>query len=238
MEPRGWVIGRWGSLGGWEDSGGGGGCLVASTRAGFPGGIEGGRGGKDEGGRNEEGAETFSKDSSRLSPSSVPVPVHSRSMGNACRAPGVVAESSPSEESETEWNDETEEACMWPWARRMPSEGERSLSARGSVEGGMSMLLDGDVVGLAAGAETERGEFNDSFRGGKGGALKNFGGDPSKLMRGALSCGRGVAAGSGEQPGKMAVVGLAPNGPSSMTQSLRSRRDVLCWSELGDAEGE
>jgi hypothetical protein len=99
----------------------------------------------------------------------------------------------------------------------------------------MSMLLDEDVVGLAAGAETERGEFNDNFRGGKGGALTNFGGDPSKQMRGALSCGRGVAAGSGEQ---MAVVGLAPNGPSSMTQSLRSRRDVLCRSELGDAEGE
>ena len=112
------------------------------------------------------------------------------------------------------------------------------MSARGSVEGGISMLLDGDVVGLAAGAETERGEFNDSFRGGKGGALTNFGGDPSKLMRGALSCGRGVAACSGEQPVKMADVGLAPNGPSSMTQSLRSRRDVLCRSEVGDAEGE
>jgi hypothetical protein len=149
-------------------------------------------------GRNEEGAETFSKDSSRLSPSSVPV--HSRSMGNACKAPGV-AESSPSEESETEWSDETEEACMWPWARRIPSEDERSLSVRGSVAGGISMLLDWDVVvavGLAAGAETERGELNDNFRGGKGGAPTNFGGDPSKLMRGALSCGRGVAAGSGE----------------------------------------
>jgi hypothetical protein len=203
---------------------------------GFPDGI-GGRSGKDGDGRNDEGAETFSKDSSRLSPSSVPVPVHSRSIGNACSAPGVVAESSPpSEESETEWNDETEEAWMWPWVRRTPSEGETSLSTRGSVEGGISMLFDGDVVGLAAGAETERGEFNDSFRGGKGGAVTNFGGDPSKLMRGALSCGRGVAAGSGE--GKMPVVGLAPNGPSSMTQSLRSRRDVLCRSELGDAEGE
>jgi hypothetical protein len=119
----------------------------------------------------------------------------------------------------------------------MSSEGERSLSARGSVEGGISMLLDVDVVGLAAGAETERGELNDSFRGGKGGALTNFGGDPSKLMRGALSCGRGVAAGR-EQSVKMVVVGLAPNGPSSMTQSFKSRRDVLWRSELGDAEGE
>ena len=206
---------------------------------GFPGDIDGVRCGKDGGGRNDEGAETFSKDSSRLSPSSVPVPVQSRSMGNAWRVPGVAAESSPpSEESETEWNDETEEACMCPWARRMLSVGERSLSARGSVEGGMSMLLDGDVVGLAAGAETERGEFNDSFRGGKGGALTNFfGGDPSKLMRGALSCGRGVGVGR-EQSFKMAVVGLAPNGPSSMTQSLRSRREALFRSELGDAEGE
>lgn len=127
---------------------------------------------------------------------------------------------------------------MWPWARRMPSEGERSLSARVSVEGGISMLFEVDVVGLAAGAETERGELNDSFRGGKGGTLTNFGGEPSKLMRGALSCGKGVAAESGEQPVRMVVVGLAPNGPSSMTQSLRSRREVLCWSELGDAEGE
>lgn len=68
-------------------------------------------------------------------------------MGNACSAPGVVVKSSPpSEESETEWNDETEEACMWPWARRMLSEGERSLSARVSVEGGISILFDVDVV--------------------------------------------------------------------------------------------
>jgi hypothetical protein len=83
----------------------------------------------------------------------------------------------------------------------MLSEGERSLSVRGSVEGGISILLDWDVVlvvGLAAGAETERGELNDNFRGGKGGAPTNFGGDPSKLIRGALSCGRGVAVGSGE----------------------------------------
>jgi hypothetical protein len=91
---------------------------------------------------------------------------------------------------------------MWPWTRRMPSEGERSASVTGSVAGGMSMLLlDWDVVvavGLAAGAETERGELNDNFRGGKGGALTSFGGDPSKLMSGALSCGRGVATWSGE----------------------------------------
>ena len=63
------------------------------------------------------------------------------------------------------------------------------------------MLLDWDVVaavGLAAGAETERGELNDNFRGGKGGPLTRFGGGPSKLMRGALSCGRGVAVGNGE----------------------------------------
>ena len=127
-------------------------------------------------------------------------------MGNACTVPGVVAESSPpSEESETEWSDETEEACMWPWARRMPSE-ERSLSARGSVEGGISMVFDGVVVGLATGAETERGELNDNFHGGKGGAVMNFGGDPSKLMRGALSCGSGVTAGGGEL--KTPVVGL------------------------------
>jgi hypothetical protein len=210
--------------------------LVGRVSAGFPGDNGGGRGGKVVGGRKEEGAETFSKDSSRLSPSSV-VPVHSRSMGNACKAPGV-AKSSPSEESETEWNDETEEACMWP--RRRPSEG-RSASVRPSVAGGISILLDGDVVvaaGLAAGAETERGELNDNFRGGKGGAPANFGGDPSKLMRGALSCGRGVVTGSGEYPLRIAVLGLAPSGPSSMTQSLRSKSEFLFLSEFGDAEGE
>ena len=87
------------------------------------------------------------------------------------------------------------------WRRRIPSEGERSLSVIASVAGGISMLLDGDVVvmvGLAAGAETERGELNDNFRGGKGGAPTNFRGEPSKLMRGALSCGRGVLTWSGE----------------------------------------
>ena len=103
---RGWETGRWGSLGGCgESGGGGGGCLVATASVGFPGG-DGfwGRGGRAMGGRKEEGAETFSKDSSRLSPSSVPVPVQSRSMGNACSAlaPQTDAESSPSEESETE----------------------------------------------------------------------------------------------------------------------------------------
>lgn len=103
------------------------------------------------------------------------------------------------------------------------------------------MLLDGDVVvavGLAAGAETERGVVNDNFRGGKGGAPTNFGGDPSKLMRGALSCGRGVETWSGEWPLRMAMLGLAPSGPSSMTQSLRSKREFLFRSEFGDAEGE
>lgn len=34
------------------------------------------------------------------------------------------------------------------------------------------------------------------------------------------------------------MAGLAASGPSSMTQSLRSMRDDLCWSELGDADGE
>jgi hypothetical protein len=42
-------------------------------------------------------------DLSRLSPSSVSVPLESRSMGNARKAPGVVM-SSPSEESEAEAN--------------------------------------------------------------------------------------------------------------------------------------
>lgn len=75
------------------------------------------------GGRNEDGADTSSKDSSRLSPSSVPIPVHSLSMGDAWRALAVV-ESSPSEERETEWNDETDETCAWPGLRRIPSTAE------------------------------------------------------------------------------------------------------------------
>lgn len=103
------------------------------------------------------------------------------------------------------------------------------------------MLLVGVAlvgVGLAAGAETERGELNESFRGGKGGTLTDFGGEPSKLIRGAVWCGSGLMDWAGEQPLRMVVVGLVPSGPSSMTQSLRSMREDLFRSELGDAEGE
>ncbi len=106
-EPRCW---RWGSLGGR----GGGGGFEATATAGFPGGF-GGRGGSVMGGRKDEGADTFSNDSSRLSPSSVPAIDHSRSKENACRGltPTAVG-SPPSEERETEWKDETDEACAWP----------------------------------------------------------------------------------------------------------------------------
>ena len=131
MDPRAWGPRRWGSLGGW---GCGGCCLVATGGASFAGGFWG-RGGRAMGGRKKDGGETFSKDSSRLSPSSVPVSVHSRSMGNTCRAPmpaGVVESSSPpSEERETEWKEETDEAGTCPWTRRVPSEGERSLDVGG-----------------------------------------------------------------------------------------------------------
>jgi hypothetical protein len=68
-EPRGWEGGRCGSLGGCA-----GGCFVAATSVGAPGGFRG-RGGSVMGGRNTDGADTSSKDSSRLSPSSFPVPV-------------------------------------------------------------------------------------------------------------------------------------------------------------------
>jgi hypothetical protein len=83
-------------LGGWA-----GGCFefVAGATACVPGGF-GGRGGSVMGGRNEDDAATSSKDSSRLSPSSVPVPVHSRSKGDAYGTPAA-AESLASE-SETE----------------------------------------------------------------------------------------------------------------------------------------
>lgn len=112
VEPRCW---RWGSLGGR----GGGGGFDGTVTVGFPGGF-GGRGGSVMGGRKDEGADTFSKDSSRLSPSSVLATVHSRSMGNACRGPTPTAVGSPpSEERETEWKDETDEAGAWPLPRRM-----------------------------------------------------------------------------------------------------------------------
>ena len=105
-EPRCWDGGRCGSLGG---IGGGGGFEPAA--GGF-----GGRGGSVMGGRKDEGADTFSNDSSRLSPSSVLATVHSRSMENACRGLTAMPVRSPplSEERETEWKDETEEACAWP----------------------------------------------------------------------------------------------------------------------------
>ena len=99
-------VGRWGSLGGR----GGGGGFEAPAAGGF-----GGRGGSVMGGRKDEGADTFSNDSSRLSPSSVLDTVHSRSMANACTGLTGTAVGSPeSEERETEWKDETEEACAWP----------------------------------------------------------------------------------------------------------------------------
>jgi len=48
------------------------------------------------------------------------------------------------------------------------------------------------VVGEVAEAETGRGELNDSLREGKGCTLSKFGGEPSKLIRGALSCDSGL----------------------------------------------
>ena len=109
-DPRCWDGGRCGSLGGR----GGGGGFEATAPAGFTGCV-GGRGGSVMGGRKDEGADTFSKDSSRLSPSSVPATVHSRSMENACMGlkPTAVG-SPPSEDRETEWKDETDEACTCP----------------------------------------------------------------------------------------------------------------------------
>ena len=88
-------------------------------------------GGQWRGGR--EGTETVSKDSSIVSPSSVPVPVQSRSMGNVVSAlvPPTGAELSPSEESKTEWKEDREEAATCPLARRVPSVVEGSVSEGG-----------------------------------------------------------------------------------------------------------
>lgn len=49
------------------------------------------------------------------------------------------------------------------------------------------------IIGLTIGTEIERGESNERPRGGNGGALVDFGGEPSKLIRGALSCGSRLA---------------------------------------------
>ena len=48
------------------------------------------------------------------------------------------------------------------------------------------------VVGEVAEAETERGESDDSLRDSKGCPLEKFGGEPSKLIQGALSCDYGL----------------------------------------------
>ena len=81
------------------------------------------------GGRRRKAQRTFSKDSSRLSPSSVPVPVQSCSIGNAVSvlAPPNGVESSPSEESETEWIEDME-AATCPWTRRVSLIVEKSAS--------------------------------------------------------------------------------------------------------------
>ena len=82
----------------------------------------------------KESAETFSKDSSRLSPSSVPVPVQSRSRENGVGSPGppTGAESPSSKESKTAWEEYTVEAAMYPWTRHVLSVMERSVSMGGA----------------------------------------------------------------------------------------------------------
>ena len=90
------------------------------------------------------------------------------------------------------------------------------------------------VVGEVAEAETERGELNNSLRDGKGCPLANFGGEPSKLIRGALSCDRWWFDRLGMV---VLVLKVGGNGALSMTQPWRSIREYLCRGE-GDAEGE
>ena len=86
----------------------------------------------------------------------------------------------------------------------MPSAAESLVSVgrwEWLVSGGLSTLADGDApvtVELAMGAETERGELNEGLRGGKGGPLGTLGGDPSRQIRGAPSCGRSLVVWSGE----------------------------------------
>jgi hypothetical protein len=78
----------------------------------------------------------------------------------------------------------------------MPSDVESLVSV-----GGLSILAEGGaavVVGLIAGAETERGESNEGLRGGNGGALGVLEGGPSKVIRGELSCGDRLDVWSGE----------------------------------------
>lgn len=59
-----------------------------------------------------------------------PTVLDSKTMGNACSepAPPTGAELSLSEESDTEWKEDTEEATTYPWARRVSLFVERSVS--------------------------------------------------------------------------------------------------------------
>jgi hypothetical protein len=100
-----WETGCWGSLDGCA-VGDGGGCLVSKASAGFPGVGEFWGKGRRAMGRAQRRVRRIRLG---LSPSSVPVPVQSRFIGNTCSAPSPTgAESSPSGKSETEW---AEEAC-------------------------------------------------------------------------------------------------------------------------------
>lgn len=128
------------------------------------------------GGKKEECSETISMESHRLSLSSVPMPVQSRSMGNVVSAPAppTGAESSPLEVSKTEGKEETEVAC--PWAHHVPSVVKRSVSVGGSCWGYKYGLCSQGGCGHGNGSGTR---LEHSLCRGRGGAMEKLGEGPS-----------------------------------------------------------
>lgn len=218
--------GRWGSLGGSE---------------------EGRRGSQSMIGEETEVAERCSKDSARLAVSK------SRGSGRVARE-GDEGERSfpPSEESETEWKEEIDDAGACPervGARPMvrPRVGVRvagddtGCSARGGRAGGGLMGLRGteeDVVVDREAVEIDLREVYDGLRGGSGGTPDGLaeGGDDSRLMSGAD--GRDAMAMGPAVPRCAGLVPWGGEAGGSTTQSLRSIKEVLRPRMGGEGEGE
>lgn len=153
-------------------------------------------------GMNEDGADTSSNESFKLSPSpsrscqSLSLSDgFSLSIGKLCtklvREPGEVP---PSDESESEWKEDMDEAGAWP--PRLPtSSSERLEENAWSASGGFSIcepfdkapnLIDGGP--MLMGDDADRRDWREGFRGGSGGTFtRDLGGEDSKLINGVLS---------------------------------------------------
>lgn len=156
-------------------------------------------------GLKEDGADTSSNESFKLSPSpsrscqSLSLSLSdafSLSIGKCCmkfvREPGDVP---PSDESEREWNEDIDEACAW--LPRFPtSSSDRFGGYEWSASGGFSIWdpfeeapnLGDELEPMTMGDDGGRRDWRDGFRGGSGGTLtRDLGGEDSKLIRGVLS---------------------------------------------------